>query len=148
MVNVKHKRKQHEWYKNNREHVKEKSRKWAKNNKERTLENARNWARNNPEKRKLISIRHKLKKIYKITLDQYLDLEQLQAGLCAICQQPEANTTAKTKLGSLAVDHNHKTGKVRGLLCKGCNMALGNMKESPERLRAAAIYLETHNERA
>lgn len=51
-----------------------------------------------------------------------------------------------TKLGSsrwtkMAIDHCHKTGQVRGLLCTNCNTAIGLMKDSPERLEAAASYI-------
>lgn len=43
---------------------------------------------------------------------------------------------------SLAVDHDHETGKVRGLLCKSCNLAIGKFKESVEIVRRALAYLE------
>jgi len=54
-----------------------------------------------------------------------------QKGLCAICK-----TSTK-----LVIDHDHKTGKIRGLLCHNCNIGLGNMKDSPDILRAASLYL-------
>lgn len=51
---------------------------------------------------------------------------------CAICGSHK----------QLVGDHNHQTGKPRGILCRNCNLAIGNMFDNPERLRAAAIYLE------
>ena len=59
-----------------------------------------------------------------------------QGGGCAICQKtPEENGRR------LAVDHNHTTGDVRGLLCTQCNVGLGNLGDSVERLRSAIRYL-------
>lgn len=46
--------------------------------------------------------------------------------------------------GSLKVDHEHASGKIRGVLCHGCNVAIGHMRDDPDRLRAAARYLESH----
>jgi hypothetical protein len=58
-----------------------------------------------------------------------------QDYVCAVCKRdPEK--------GHLHVDHDHVTGKVRGLLCGACNRTLGLTSESPERLRALAEYLE------
>lgn len=65
-----------------------------------------------------------------------------QRGGCAICGQSET-TPANHGRGprSLAVDHDHRTGRVRGLLCANCNKALGCMADDPDRLLAAANYL-------
>jgi hypothetical protein len=63
-----------------------------------------------------------------------------QKGSCAIC----SSTLNSSRYTKLAVDHDHKTGKVRGLLCTGCNTALGLMKDSPIRLEKAAEYLKRH----
>ncbi len=46
--------------------------------------------------------------------------------------------------GSLKVDHEHTSGKIRGVLCHNCNVAIGHMRDDPTRLRAAAQYLELH----
>ena len=75
---------------------------------------------------------------------EYERLHQLQSGLCAICRGPE---TIKNHLGirRLAVDHDHKTGKIRGLLCSHCNTAIGKFKDKVEYLIAAAIYLGANN---
>jgi hypothetical protein len=59
-----------------------------------------------------------------------------QNGVCAICREPERGSR------SLSVDHDHKTGRVRSLLCSGCNKAIGFLRESPLLARAAATYLE------
>jgi len=56
-----------------------------------------------------------------------------QADRCAIC---------RADVERLVADHCHKTGKVRGLLCKECNFALGWMRDNPATARAAADYLE------
>ncbi len=71
-----------------------------------------------------------------ITIDEYEELAAYQDHVCAICEKPCASGI------SLAVDHCHKTGRVRGLLCKRCNQMLGVMFDSPELLRRAADYLE------
>lgn len=73
---------------------------------------------------------------YGISLEQYNEMVVAQDGRCAICRGPP------TRNGRLYVDHDHKTGKVRGLLCWEDNLVLGQAKDSPERLRAAAEYLE------
>ena len=57
-----------------------------------------------------------------------------QRGVCAVCGEQPARR--------LCVDHCHVTGKVRGLLCSPCNLAIGQLKDSPARLRKAAAYVE------
>lgn len=76
---------------------------------------------------------------YGLTVEEYLKLYSDQNGLCAIC-----NSEPNTKRG-LHVDHDHKTGKARGLLCHGCNIAIGNMKEDINILKAAIAYIERYN---
>lgn len=78
----------------------------------------------------------RLVRVYDITPEQYNELLQVQAGCCAICLARAATTR-------LAVDHDHKTGKVRGLLCKRCNHdLLGTAHDSYEILYRAAMYLD------
>ena len=68
--------------------------------------------------------RHNFKTRYKITVEEYDALFAKQNGVCAICEKPE-NLTKDGKLHALAVDHNHETMQVRGLLCMNCNTRLG-----------------------
>lgn len=74
--------------------------------------------------------------LYGITPEQYAALLAAQDGLCAICR-----TDAWPGKGP-HVDHAHDTGRVRGILCGGCNNGLGRFADDPARLRAAAEYLE------
>lgn len=80
---------------------------------------------------------------YGLTLDEYTALANQQGGVCAICHQP--NTCVDPRTGTvklLAVDHDHATGAIRGLLCSDCNRGMGFLKDSQELLRRALEYLE------
>lgn len=81
--------------------------------------------------------RRNLKKKFGITPEQYDDLLTKQGGKCAIC-----GTTSNFTFKNLCVDHDHKTGLVRGLLCLNCNTALGQLKDSTDLLLKAVDYLE------
>lgn len=76
-----------------------------------------------------------LVKLYGITAEQYDDLLAEQWELCALCSEP------RQKGFRLAVDHDHATGKVRGLLCHRCNVALGRAETVPGWTERAAKYL-------
>jgi len=76
-----------------------------------------------------------------VTPAQYDEMLLAQNGLCAICDRPET-ILFKGKLKPLAIDHCHKTNKVRGLLCAQCNVGIGNLKHNSEWLRKAALYCE------
>ena len=78
---------------------------------------------------------------YGLTYAEYMAMRQACRDLCEICGNPET-TVANGKVKPLAIDHCHQSGKVRGLICHACNHALGQMADDPERLRAAAAYLE------
>lgn len=72
---------------------------------------------------------------YGITREEYFALKEAQHGCCAICGR-------EPKTRRLAVDHDHATGKVRGLLCAACNMGLGAYRDDIAMLRRAIAYLE------
>ena len=80
-------------------------------------------------------------KLYGLTAAEHAALEIAQDGLCAICNEPET-MTYRGKRKVLSIDHDHETGKVRGLLCAACNFAIGKFRDDPALLRAAADYLE------
>lgn len=95
-----------------------------------------------PEKRSAYSRAHNLARKFNLTPDDYDALLAKQGGVCAICAQVETHKYPSGKPKDLAVDHDHITGKVRGLLCFNCNQGVGRFQNSPERLRCAAAYLE------
>ena len=77
-----------------------------------------------------------LKARYGITLAEYDTMLEQQGGCCKVCR-----TTDSGGKGRFHVDHNHTTGKVRGLLCSGCNKGLGHLQDSPDVLLKALAYL-------
>ena len=81
----------------------------------------------------------KLKARFGITVEQFEAKLKEQDGKCLICGATQSVLGHK-----LAVDHNHTTGKIRGILCKSCNIGIGNLKDSPILLRQAADYLERY----
>lgn len=90
------------------------------------------WRKNNPDKVRLQAkaseaSRHNsaYKKNFGITLEQYNEMFLAQNGQCLICSRHQTKFKQR-----LAVDHNHKTGQVRGLLCHKCNFNLGIIEDS------------------
>ena len=79
-------------------------------------------------------------------LEQYEHLEKAQGGVCALCKKPPPELGSRGKngrnRGRLYVDHNHITGKVRGLLCPACNTQLGPLFNNVQLLAAVIKYLE------
>lgn len=96
------------------------------------------------EKHPEIARNTNLKRKFGITLEDYNRMWNDQNGLCAVCGKPET-ATRKNVTKCLAVDHNHKTEKVRALLCQQCNYALGFADDNIERLIDLAEYLERHD---
>lgn len=88
-------------------------------------------------RRERLRRRAKTLKQYGITSFDYERLLEAQRGVCAICGDPPN--------GSFAVDHNHASGVVRGLLCRQCNLVVGNAREAVWILQSAAAYIKHHN---
>jgi hypothetical protein len=91
--------------------------------------------------RKQLNRRHSLKKTYGITVEQYAEMLAVQDGCCAICKRSESRTRGSRAI-TLAVDHCHSSGSVRGLLCGRCNTAIGLLQDDVGVLRQAIEYLE------
>jgi len=80
-----------------------------------------------------------LKARYGITPEQYEEMAISQNYKCAICEVHADKLSKK-----LAVDHDHKTGNIRGLLCSACNIGIGNLKDDVEIVRKAVNYLMSY----
>lgn len=88
-------------------------------------------------------ISRNLKINYGISIQQYIKLSTLQKNKCVICKNVET-LVLRGKLVKLAVDHCHKTGKIRGLLCSNCNKGLGLFNDDPNILYTASRYVLTY----
>ena len=80
---------------------------------------------------------HAVKTKFGLSKDEYEQMRKEADGRCGICGQPQTK-----RFKYLSVDHDHKTGQVRELLCNDCNLGLGCFKDDPERVRKALEYLE------
>lgn len=109
----------------------------------------RRWELRNYEKDKAFRIeqhyKHNLKNKFGLTPEEYQKIFYEQNGVCAICGKPETAIRAGNVL-RLAVDHDHKTGKNRSLLCGKCNKLIGFACEDKEVLESAIEYLEFWSE--
>jgi len=92
-----------------------------------------------PGRRNKMSDEEKIAKHYKISVEEYRSLVNHHNGKCRLCGRGNSQSGKSIRL---CVDHNHKTGKVRGLLCNQCNHAIGLFQDNPKLLRKAADYLE------
>ncbi len=135
-----------ELYRLNRDKNLAKTKKWQKENPEKTRETLRKWKEKNPNYRKDYYLKNPEK--YRemrfkmmmwrvgvgITYSEFKELLRKQKNGCAICGEAETKRR-------MSVDHCHRTGKVRGLLCQRCNTSLGGFKDNPALLKKAIKYL-------
>jgi|SRR5450631_1007372 len=87
--------------------------------------------------KKCASLQVRLRKRH-LSIEQYQAMRERQSDLCAICGKDLEG-------GTLSIDHCHRTGKVRALLCNSCNLLLGFAKDDPEILMKAIAYLREHS---
>jgi len=88
----------------------------------------------------------RFKKDYGISIEYYNQILEEQDGKCAICHITQNENVINNKSGEparFAVDHCHRTGNVRGLLCDRCNRALGALRDNPKSAENAAAYLRS-----
>lgn len=125
----------------------EKVREINRRHKERAKENPdkivkiREYQQTYREKNREVLAARQRERTFGISHAEYAELHKKQNGLCAICFKPET-ATRNGKVKSLAVDHCHDTGKIRGLLCSDCNTGIGKLKESEKILISAIQYLK------
>jgi hypothetical protein len=119
-----------QWYAQNRDAVIEKVKKWQHDNRDRHNAYQREYRSTRKEQFR----EGHLRRTFGITQADYEALLERQGGGCAICSKPPGKI-------ALHVDHDHMTGEVRGLLCVGCNNALGQFHDDPALLDRAIGYL-------
>ena len=123
------------WRLENPERYRELTKRYAEANREKVKATSAAWYSANKDRASATNRANKLRG-YGLTMEQFGLMLESQCGACLICLLPMTRPV---------VDHDHKTGAVRGLLCRTCNSALGLLKDSPEVLMRAADYLQTRS---
>ena len=109
---------------------------WYALNADRVIKSVQKWRKDNPEAHQRNARKYQLKKLYGITPEQYAVMFKTQRGRCAICKRKSPRR--------LHVDHCHRTGLLRALLCNRCNLGIGYFDDRPDLMRKAATYLVRH----
>lgn len=136
-----------EWCKKNKEHIKKQRKEYRQKNKERLKENKKEYYQKNKEhikeqhkewhqKNKQYNKEYQYKKKYNLTLEEIDQILIIQNHKCAICGKSLIETKRCT-------DHDHKTDKVRGILCTKCNLGLGHFNDDLDLLKKVIIYIES-----
>ena len=99
----------------------------------------RKWVAHNPDKVRLAMIRKSIRELGLAAETDRIIAKLESQTTCDICDGPPTGRSKR-----LAIDHDHQTGKFRGLLCGTCNLVLGKFQDDQSRFRQAAIYLETN----
>lgn len=130
------------WYWEHRDQRRAAIRSYEQRNKEKLKEYRKKWVATAGRE---WSYSREIQSLYNISLVEYNHLLEAQEGLCGICRRAQ---NWRSRWGSMkrrfCVDHDHKTGKVRGLLCDRCNLGLSKFDDEVGFLRAAVAYLEEH----
>ena len=131
---------------NNRQRLNEQTRKYY----HQDLDKSRQRSKDQYRKFRTRAMETHIRTTYGLQADEYWKMVEEQKNLCKICNRPETRKwTKKSDLAQeacrLTIDHDHKTGIVRGLLCHGCNTGLGKFKDDPELLLKAIDYLRLHH---
>lgn len=123
-----------------RKYAREYGRKYRIANRERIREINRKSRKKDPERTKLWQKKSDLKRTFGLTIEQYDSILISQGDGCAICDRKQKDSKKR-----LAVDHCHKTMKIRGILCETCNLLIGYSKDNIAILNKAIDYLIKHN---
>jgi len=130
------------WRKKNYEKAKMIASNWKKSNPQKVRDYDKKWHNENNERRKDYPSakrwkQYQLKHLYGLSLEDFKKILEKQSGVCAVCESSLIE-------GSICVDHNHKTQKIRGLLCGNCNVGIGHFKENEKYLYSAIKYIQFH----
>lgn len=87
---------------------------------------------------------YSIRRRFGIEMGDYQAMLFKQAGLCRICGRPEPGRNRDGSPRRLHIDHDHKTGKIRELLCSGCNKGLEGFGDDPQVMGEAVEYLRAH----
>lgn len=134
---------QRQYQKTHPEVARRAQRRYRERHRDKVLASARNHARRirkeQPHEQHLKDRNSALRRNYKIDTKTYNNMAAKQGGKCLICGQKE------NRYKYLCVDHNHKTGKIRGLLCNKCNAAIGLVNENTDTLIKMIEYLKAYD---
>lgn len=132
------------YYETNAEHERARSRAHYQVNREQILENQREYGKEYYETNREQIRNSRYQREYGLAPGEYDQMHAAQDGKCAMCREPETTMRlGKTLL--LSVDHCHKTGKVRALLCGRCNRLLGSSEESTVLLSEAIAFIRRYD---
>lgn len=125
----------------NNEKITKERKEYKRKNHDKIMKQNKQYKENNKERDrdKIAGTRRKnyYRSRYNITVDEYDKIFDDQGGVCLICKRPQGNRR-------LSIDHNHKTGEVRGLLCNNCNAAIGLVNEDQKILTRIKQYLKQY----
>ncbi len=124
-------------YQNNRKETLEVNRQYRLNNHVSVLAHIKEWQRKNKMKKTAYAVATRRKKMSGFTKEMFASSLVKQNGLCAICGVAFQSGT----LSAACADHDHATNTPRAILCKRCNLLLGNAKDDPDILMKAIAYL-------
>lgn len=113
---------------------------WRHANKEHVHQVKMSYAKRHPEVVAMHELRQRVRK-YGWTVEEYQQMLESQGGVCAICGKTQTRIKKSGEVFQLAIDHDHKTGKVRGLLCDICNQLLGKIENNVGGLEKISNYL-------
>lgn len=120
----------------NVEKYREGLRKWYQNNKQKVLAASKKRYENGKRTHKTLCVSKDILWKYDLTMDEFISMFETQQYRCAICGVQKMTHG----INGLVIDHDHATGKIRGLLCSSCNTGLGLFKDG-QLFEAASLYL-------
>lgn len=126
-------------YQKHKDKQKAQQRTYRAKNPDKWREYGRKWSKENKDRTRVKDRMSQIKRVYGLSAEGYYLLFTYQLGSCAICEKELEFIGQHTH-----VDHDHKTGKVRGILCNLCNHLIGESLENTIILRKAIDYLEEH----